>query len=325
MKQRFPKWIALLCALALMAACATPTPTQEPTPPEPTPEPIVVTDLGGREVAFPVAAARMVSLTASGTEMLDTLGLIGCLVGVDEDSSSLAANVPTVGTSGEPSVADILALAPDVVLADADLPTEALAALTQANVSVLSLECTSLEDIMTAIFLIGVVCGREDEANNLIYEKTADRYILEAVVEDVTPKSVYLAMGFGEGGNRSAGPGTYLDELLTAANATNIMTALPDCPAWPQQFPTAFILEQDPDVIVVSSLNGTAEAFCAQAEFQDLRAVKTGQVFTVDIKTLRLGLNVYTGLEHLIAAIHPDAALPTPEEPAFVSDDASHP
>ena len=74
----------------------------------------------GREVALPTTVARVVSLVPSLSEAV-AVTAPGLLVGAtDWCSHPVDLQVPRIGGTKNPRVADVLALEPDVVLANAE-------------------------------------------------------------------------------------------------------------------------------------------------------------------------------------------------------------
>src|SRR5262245_3174641 len=82
-----------------------------------------VTDDLGREVDLPVMQRRIVSLVPSHTETLFTLGAGPRVVGVTrwcEEPAAEVAALPKVGGTKNPDLAAIQALAPDLVIMNAE-------------------------------------------------------------------------------------------------------------------------------------------------------------------------------------------------------------
>src|SRR5215475_4062029 len=90
-------WL-LVCAALLAGAC-------EPRPAKPK----------GSE------AKRVITLTPSMTEVVDALGAVDLIVGVDKFSTvpEVVAHLPKVGDFLSPSLEAILALHPDIIFLDA--------------------------------------------------------------------------------------------------------------------------------------------------------------------------------------------------------------
>src|SRR5262245_24695743 len=83
-----------------------------------------------RQAASAEVAARIITLTPSLTETVFALGAGARIVGVSEycDYPPAAASLPRVGTFLQPNLEKILALRPDLVLADG-VQTDIAAAL----------------------------------------------------------------------------------------------------------------------------------------------------------------------------------------------------
>jgi ABC-type Fe3+-hydroxamate transport system substrate-binding protein len=99
-----------------------------------------ITDDRGRELIFGTAPKRVVSLVPSDTLTLAMLGATSALVGRTDYCvlPEAIANVKSVGGTKNPRVADILALEPDLVLANQEENSRGdLEALAQAKVKVL--------------------------------------------------------------------------------------------------------------------------------------------------------------------------------------------
>ena len=108
----------------------------------------------------------------------------------------------------------------------------------------------------------------------------------------------------------TCGPGSFVDELLTLVNATNV-GSLPgkDAPGVQAyyQFSPEQLVAADPDVILLPNTAYTsADEFTADARFGSLRAVKEGHVYLVnDVLITRPGARIGEGLKTLAEAVHP--------------------
>ena len=114
--------------------------------------------------------------------------------------------------------------------------------------------------------------------------------------------TVYFALSFGEYGEWSAGPGTFIDTMITMAGGVNIM----DDPALPWPNPSLeSILEADPDVILVSGGAEMAQLFLEGEAYQDLSAVQNGHVYGVDADmSNRPGPRIVDSLGEFVTAIN---------------------
>lgn len=184
----------------------------------------------------PGAAAppgRVVTLTPSLTEIAFALGAGDRVVGVSDycDYPAEAARRPRVGSFLQPSLEKILALRPDLILVDG-VQGDVAAALRQAGLRVLAVPMQSLGDVRAAISAVGGPegLGRPEAASRLLAGFDRElRETSERVAGRRRPRALFIVdreVG-GLRGLVAAGPGSYLDELLTRAGGDNVFADLP--------------------------------------------------------------------------------------------------
>lgn len=237
-----------------------------------------VTDMMGREVDVP-SAQRIISLTPSNTEILYALGLGDKIVGVDTYSNypEAAMAIEKVGDYYSPNLELITSLKPDLVLAGDKLQVEFVNQLESLGLTVISAEASGYDAITDSITLIAKATGA-DPATVLEDMAAREKMIFDAV-SGVEPLSVYFAVGFGEWGDYSVGPGSYIYEILELLNMAPITS---DSPVeWPM-YSLEQIIEKNPHVILLSADEALAATFGQQAGYSELPAVKEGRVYAVD-------------------------------------------
>lgn len=295
MKRTFALILALALMLAL-AACTpaettptaeptlepTPAPTAEPTPeptPEATPEAAVLTDMLGREVALPAEVKTIVSLAASNTEILYAIGAGEMLVGRDAYSNypEATADIAVVGDFNGPNIEAIVAADPDVVLASY-LQDDVLNQLTELGVAVFCTEASDYEGIYTSIELIGAICGKAEEAAALCAGMRESIGKVQAAAATEAQPTVYYVMSFGEYGEWSGGPGSFINAAIELAGGIPITKDMGEVWVNPS---IEQIVALDPDIILLSSLY-TIEDLSAANGYADMRAVKEGHVYLVN-------------------------------------------
>ena len=291
MKRTFALILALALMLAL-AACTpaetTPTakPTLEPTPapaaeptPEATPEAVVLTDMLGREVALPAEVKTVVSLAASNTEILYAISAGEMLVGRDAYSNypEAAADIAVVGDFNGPNIEAIVAADPDVVLASY-LQDDVLNQLTELGIAVFCTEAFDYEGIYTSIALIGDICGKTEEATALCAGMRESIGKVQAAAATEAQPTVYYVMSFGEYGEWSGGPGSFINAAIELAGGIPITKDMGEIWVNPS---IEQIVALDPDIILLSSLY-TIEDLSAANGYADMRAVKEGHVYLVN-------------------------------------------
>lgn len=234
-----------------------------------------VTDGMGREIAFDKTPETCVSLTPANTEILFALGLGDQVIGVDNQSDYPEAAFAVENRLGDyyaPNIEAIVALAPDVVFASDKLQRDVIDQLESLGLKVVSNDPTNFDGIAPGIELIAQVMGAD--ASRI----TGD---IKAAKEEVTVK-VYFALSFGEFGNYTAGPGTFIDEMISLCRGTNVAGYMPV--PWPQ-YSMEQLIQDDPDLIIVSDYmgDGSLEQQLMQTPGYDaLRCVREGHVYGID-------------------------------------------
>ncbi len=180
--------------------------------------------------AQPSGQPRLISLSPSATETVAAVGAVGWLVGVDQYSTYPAevTKLPKVGAYLTPNLEVILQLRPTLVLVD-DVHRATAEALQDAGITTLRCEIQTLADVQTAVRDVGASLGKTDAAAQVLLQiaqaKTAARGAANAT------RPVVLAIIDRQtgslGGLVAAGPGSWLDELLTVVGATNALATSP--------------------------------------------------------------------------------------------------
>ncbi len=263
-----------------------------------------LTDGLGRAVEVPESVDSVVSLTAANTEILYALGAGELLVGVDEysDYPAEAAELPRMGDYAGPNMELIAAAAPDVVFASTTLQADAITTLEELGLNVVCVEPTGLEELYEGIVLIAAVVGADPVPLLDEIQSAFDAAAADAQLSGDAPR-VYFALSFGEYGDYSAGPGTFIDEMISMAGGVNV--AADSEYAWPM-YSLEGIVAADPDVILISDYGdgSAAEQFCALDGYGELRAVQEGHVYALtDDLISRPGPRVAQGFEQVVAAL----------------------
>ncbi len=201
--------------------------------------------------AWGAAPARIVSTAPSITEVLFALGLGSRVAGVTQYCRypAEAQSKPKIGTFLEPDLERILALRPDLVLVISN-PVQVAERLRRLGVRAENVKQESIADIFQSIALIGRLTGTEQRAGRLA---SGIRAKLEAARRQAAGKrrrGVLFLVGRSPGtlqGMVGAGPGTFVDELLTLAGGANI---LKDSPMAYPKVSVEQVLAADPEVIL---------------------------------------------------------------------------
>ncbi|RBP88015.1 iron complex transport system substrate-binding protein [Cytobacillus firmus] len=281
---------------------------------------------GGEEAAFPVTIKdaldneitidskpeRIVSMIPSNTEIAFELGLGEEVVGVSDFD-----NYPPEATEKEKiggmefNVEKIISLNPDLVLAHASSAHNSEAGLQQlrdAGVTVLVVnDAKSFDQVYESIVMVGTAAGEKDKAEQLVSDMKSKLEEIKTKAQGIKEedrKSVFVEVSPAPD-IYTAGTETFMDEMLSAINAENIITE----EGWPKMDPEA-IIERNPDVIITTHGYYTEDAVgnvMGRDGWQDITAVKNKQVADVDSDMVtRSGPRIIEGVEELAKAVYPD-------------------
>lgn len=262
----------------------------------------------GRKVTV-IKPERLVSLTPSSTEILFALGLGDKVVGVDDYSNYPAAalKIDKVGAYDKPSLEKIVALKPDLVLADS-IHEEAVKRLEEMGISVAVVFPSDLEEVLTGIRWIGIATGARDRAVELEAELTERiRLVDEKVASIPEQERPWVYYEVSSEPIMTAGPKTLSSELMVRAGGCNIAhDAATDYP----EFSPEAIVSRNPDVIIFPEIHGTdaveVETIKARPGWGTVKAVQNGRLYSIDADILsRPGPRVVEALEKMMRLFHP--------------------
>jgi iron complex transport system substrate-binding protein len=169
---------------------------------------------------------RIVSLTPSATEVVETLGAADELVGVDDYSEfpSSVKQLPKVGSFLAPNLEAIVKLSPTVVIVD-DIHGQTAGALRDNRIEVLECAMHALPDLRAALSTVGDRLGRAREAKDATAK--IDAALDAAAARRPTHRPRVLAVIDREAGGLgnlvAVGPGSWVDELLAVVGGDNVL------------------------------------------------------------------------------------------------------
>ena len=175
-----------------------------------------------------MAQLRIVSLVPSITELVFALGRGDALVGRTRfctEPEGPASAVPNIGGTKNPRLARIVALAPDIVLANKEENRrEDIEALRAAGIAVLLTDPNSVPEAVTMISEIGARLGAEAAAAALVSE------IGEALDEPAPTPAVRLFAAVWWNPLIGLGSASYGHDLLERSGGSNVLSGKPRYP-----------------------------------------------------------------------------------------------
>ena len=176
----------------------------------------------------PAAAPRLVSLTPSATEVVAALGAAPLLVGVDDYSTFPAevARLPKVGNFLSPNLEAIAALSPTLVIVD-DVHGQIAGALGDAHIATVECAIHGLPDVESALRAVGARIGKAADAERVVaaIDAALDRAAARRPARRPRVLAVIDREAGGLGNLITAGPGSWIDELLAVVGGDNVLSA----------------------------------------------------------------------------------------------------
>ncbi len=239
------------------------------------------------------------------------IGAGGLLVGRSRycDFPEEALKLPQVGGYVDPNLETILALKPSLVTgARGPAGSGVVDTLSARGIETYFPETESFAQIDAMILGLGDRTLHSSEARGLVDRIHARVAQIERAVQG-KPR-VRALLVFGLEPIVVAGPGSFADEMLAHAGATN---AVGEGKGYPT-LGVETVIALDPDVVLnaaIAEAHGAERISGATAGWRALRAVKERRIVALtDESVLRPGPRVAEGLATIARAVHPDASVP---------------
>ena len=261
---------------------------------------------GGRESV----PRRIVSLAPSVTEIVCAVGAFGQLAARSDfcDEPPEVRVLPSAGgfDGNAVSLEALLSFSPDLVCLSAGMHDFLIPPLEAQGVPCFVSCAESVEGVLDEILEVGRITGHDGEAEALsaeIRERLAGLAAQSAARGSV--RSVYWEVWNPP--YISVGNASFIDELISAAGGRNIFADIA------QPYPVVseeLILARAPDVIFVSEDGAPLEAVLHRAGWQDIPAVKAGNVYALDAGVVsRPGPRIADAAALIAAFLHPELDL----------------
>ena len=281
--------------------------------------PATIVDGTGSEVVIPSRPERIVSLAPSTTEALYFVGALDRIVGVDSFSDyppeiknmTESGEVAVIGGFADPSIEEILALNPDLVVGVAGWgPHEKVKLILESmGIPVVLLPQESINDVRRGILILGIATGNIDQAVTALREFDAKIYLAKYYSETVTPVRTALIVWVNP--IWVAGGGTFQNDIIEYAGGVNVFANIT---GWASVSPED-LLAADPEVIILThDMNATEFTSYLEDALGDaaynITAVREGRIYTIqgdyDNLLSRPSPRVADGVALLLYILHPD-------------------
>lgn len=266
-------------------------------------------DDADRIVAVDSPALRIVSLLPSVTELIVALDAADrLLIRTEYDADARLAHLPSFGRTLSPSAEALIQLRPDLVIRGTERGMGGGAPVDALGLREYVADVQTIEDIGVMVDRLGVLLGLPERADSL---RTSLEHGLAAVRAAVggrpRPTVLYLIWPYPP---QTAGPGTFIDQLITAAGGRNVFADLRI--QWPQ-VSLEEIVRRDPDYVVMpqNGASGAAMPSIRNAPgWRTLGAFREGHIVFVESDLFnRPGARVVEAARLLAEVLHPEVQL----------------
>lgn len=262
----------------------------------------VFTDGTGRRIEITKKPERIVSLAPSITEILFSLQLGNKITGVTDfcDYPEEAARKPKVGWLISPSIEKIVTLQPDIVFATTEgNKPEIVDELERMSIKTYVLNPRNIHDVLGDIIAIGDISGRTSVAAERVRSLKSRIDAVEKRLSDGRKRRVMYIVSTDP--IISAGPGSFIHDLIVTAGGLNIMS---DSPVRYPHVNIEEIISRDPEIIIaprdqIEQIKGW------KSRWGGISALSDGMVFPINPDIVsRPGPRIIDGLELISDYIH---------------------
>jgi iron complex transport system substrate-binding protein len=277
-----------------------------------------VQDETGRSVRLPVPIRRVISLAPSLTESIYALGMDGLLVGDTDycDYPAAAAKKHKVGGAINPSLEEIAALKPDVVLVTKGLNRlDTVQALERLGIAAYATDPHTIDEIRGSVLRLAEVLGNRAAGEALDGELLREETDLRRRLESTASKRVLFVVWTDP--LISIGKHTFIADALAHAGAVSVVESSQD---WPQMSLEEMVRLQ-PEVLVFASNHSAGvsrdmEALAKRPGWSQLDAVKYRRFAVISDAVNRPAPRLFTAIEDLARQLHPEAFAEKGSKPA---------
>ncbi|NLV75909.1 MAG: cobalamin-binding protein [Tissierellia bacterium] len=268
--------------------------------------PLEIEDQFGNKVVFEKAPERIVSLAPSHTEILFSLGLGDNVVVVTSfcDYPEEASTKEQVGSFQEINLERIIELEADMVFQYGPGDEDINNSLEEAGIKVISYEPETIDEVIDLIKTIGKITGKTSEAEEITKDMIDRRDAVVEKTKDADKVKVFYEIWHDP--LTAAGPGSFMDELITLAGGDNIAK---DADSPYPQFDVEKLIERDPEVYLAADdmEERDPEAIKQRPGYENISAIKNDKIYLLEPNIVsRPGPRIVEALELVAKAIHPE-------------------
>jgi len=275
-----------------------------------------VIDEAGRTVRVPQPVQRIVSLAPSLTETIYALGLQDRLVGDTDycDYPPDAQKKTKVGGAINPSLEQIVALRPDIVLVTKSLNLiETVNALDHLGISSYGTDPHTVREIISSTERLAAVLGVPEAGTSIGTDLERHLAELQQRLNGLPPRRVLFIVWSDP--LISVGKSTFIADALRLAGATSIVDSAQD---WPQMS-LEEVVRLQPDFLVFAASHSETgqndfDVLAERPGWRGLDAVRNRRFAVISDAVNRPAPRIVSAIEDLARQLHPEAFTAHPDD-----------
>ncbi len=257
---------------------------------------------------IPVPVRRVVSLAPSLTESIYALGMDELLVGDTDycDYPEAATKKHKVGGATNPSLEEIAALKPDVVLVTKGLNRlETVQQLERLGIAAYATDPHTVDEIRSSVRRLAEILGNPTAGDTLDHALLQQETSLQQRLQNAAPIRVLFVVWTDP--LISVGKRTFIADALVHAGAVSVVESSQD---WPQMSLEQMVRLQ-PEYLVFASGHSEAvsrdvEALARRPGWDQLDAVKHRRFAVISDAINRPAPRLFSAVEDLARQLHPE-------------------
>lgn len=271
----------------------------------------ILQDALGHRYQLGLPPQRIISLAPNLTEILFELNLGDKIVGLTRfcNYPPQVASIEKVGGYLDPNLEKIAALKPDLILAFRGTPLDVLHKLRAAKLPLFVFdEGQKIEELFPLIQTIGLLTGRENQAQKLVHNLQSRIHYVQAKIKNIKARpKVFLTLSAQ--GLWTCGHQSFLHHLIELAGGENIAAFEPR--RW-FILRTEDLLRASPEFIIIlapdlSTFTQKKSFFLQERVFHQIKAVQNQRFgWLQEDEASRFGPRLVKALEELACLLHPE-------------------
>lgn len=282
--------------------------------------PVTITDMYGNEVTLEKKPEKIAAISGTFLGVLYDLG--GKSICTSETGGGAPVDpkdiegLPVIGKVYKPDIEKIVALQPELVIAQFGLQNGVIPVLEQSKIKTLALHMRTYEDVIDNIRAMGRIIDEPNKAEEVIADMEKEK---KALVDKVPEESKKVVILYATSKDVSVKlPKSIAGNVADILKLENIAAgcAPEGMGGETTPFSMEYIIEKDPDVILVTSMLSSdedakkviSEKLGKDSVWKELRAVKEGNIVYLPQKYFlyNAGCDFVDAIEYMAKGVYPE-------------------